>query len=338
MERNGKSAPRLHARIADLLTAEIAENRHAAGTRLVEAQLVTRFGVSRAPVRQALARLAEQGLVSYEPRRGYIVEPGSQERAQATGIEAPPATPEMGGLGARHIWQSIYSDVESTIISRIPFGDWHVPETALANHFDVSRTVVRDVLARLQSQGLVHMDGGRWIAPGLTTRRVDELYRLRAILEPAALVEAADQLPPTFAERLLAAHEAAASSPPDSDGLDALETNLHVDLLAYCNNNALLQAIRQPQSLLVAHRFLYVKTRELYASEPFIDEHAAILNALIEKKLGDAAELMQRHLMGSRKRAMDRIATLPDSIPDDEVSYLRQLSGSTLQAGSRAIY
>ena len=40
-----------------------------------EAQLVERFGFTKAAVRAALARLRAEGLVLAEPRRGHVVAP-----------------------------------------------------------------------------------------------------------------------------------------------------------------------------------------------------------------------------------------------------------------------
>jgi DNA-binding GntR family transcriptional regulator len=43
------------------------------GERLIEEQLTHRFGISRAPLREALRELAQQGLVEHLPRRGVRV-------------------------------------------------------------------------------------------------------------------------------------------------------------------------------------------------------------------------------------------------------------------------
>ena len=51
----------------------LLEGQLVAGDRLVEAQLVERLGVSRTPVRAALARLEAEGLVEHGPRGGYVV-------------------------------------------------------------------------------------------------------------------------------------------------------------------------------------------------------------------------------------------------------------------------
>jgi DNA-binding GntR family transcriptional regulator len=55
------------------LRGEILSGRTDPGERLVEEQLTRRLGISRAPLREALRLLAEQGLVEHVPRRGVRV-------------------------------------------------------------------------------------------------------------------------------------------------------------------------------------------------------------------------------------------------------------------------
>ena len=55
------------------LRREILSGRTDPGERLVEEQLTRRLGISRAPLREALRLLAEQGLVEHVPRRGVRV-------------------------------------------------------------------------------------------------------------------------------------------------------------------------------------------------------------------------------------------------------------------------
>lgn len=55
------------------LRGEILSGRTDPGERLVEEQLTRRLGISRAPLREALRLLAEQGLVEHVPRRGARV-------------------------------------------------------------------------------------------------------------------------------------------------------------------------------------------------------------------------------------------------------------------------
>ena len=55
------------------LRAEILSGELAPGDRIVEDQIRRRYGISRAPLREALRLLAQQGLVEHLPRRGMRV-------------------------------------------------------------------------------------------------------------------------------------------------------------------------------------------------------------------------------------------------------------------------
>lgn len=57
----------------DLLRADILACRLPPGATLSELALTSRIGLGRAPVRAALARLAQEGLVEAIPRRGWVV-------------------------------------------------------------------------------------------------------------------------------------------------------------------------------------------------------------------------------------------------------------------------
>jgi DNA-binding GntR family transcriptional regulator len=57
----------------DQLRREILGGTFAPGDRLVEEQITRRYQISRAPLREALRLLAQQGLVEHLPRRGVRV-------------------------------------------------------------------------------------------------------------------------------------------------------------------------------------------------------------------------------------------------------------------------
>jgi DNA-binding GntR family transcriptional regulator len=59
--------------IVERLRDEILAGRLAPGLRLVESDLTARFAVSRGPVREALRRLAADGLIEHWPHRGAVV-------------------------------------------------------------------------------------------------------------------------------------------------------------------------------------------------------------------------------------------------------------------------
>ncbi len=71
----GEFAPSLTRRAYDAIRAGIIACRLEPGAAVSESLLCTRFGFGKAPVRSALARLVQEGLVHAQPRRGYRISP-----------------------------------------------------------------------------------------------------------------------------------------------------------------------------------------------------------------------------------------------------------------------
>ncbi len=64
-------------------------------------------------------------------------------------------------------------------------------EVQLSAQLGVSRTPVREALARLANEGLVAADGRSFAVPSLTVADIDDIYELRLLIEPAALRQVA---------------------------------------------------------------------------------------------------------------------------------------------------
>ena len=69
----GLYAPSLVEMTTRQLREEILSGQLVPGERLIEEQIRLRFSISRAPLREALRSLAQQGLVEHLPRRGMRV-------------------------------------------------------------------------------------------------------------------------------------------------------------------------------------------------------------------------------------------------------------------------
>ena len=59
--------------VYDRLKSAIVEGELAPGARMLEVELAEKLGVSRTPVREALVRLAQEGLAELLPGRGARV-------------------------------------------------------------------------------------------------------------------------------------------------------------------------------------------------------------------------------------------------------------------------
>jgi len=98
------------------------------GTLLSEAQLGAEIGVSRTPVHEAFLRLAAEGLLTLEPRRGAIVVPMSPREAQNVldlreAIEATAAARVRNGGGADEVLRSALEEALAEQRAAIAEGD-----------------------------------------------------------------------------------------------------------------------------------------------------------------------------------------------------------------------
>jgi len=119
-------------------------------------------------------------------------------------------------------------------------------EVMLANQLGVSRTPVREALARLASEGLVEADGRSFAVPGLTPADVDDIYEVRSLLEPEAMRHAARRAADPAAGAPLEealAEAVAADAARDADRFIAANSRFREAWLALVANRRLVRAI-----------------------------------------------------------------------------------------------
>ncbi|QRG06373.1 GntR family transcriptional regulator [Xanthobacter dioxanivorans] len=316
-------SPRLHERAFDILAAQIASGVLVTGERLLESRVAERFGISRAPARQALARLERLGLVRRAEGHGFIVERLSGTLSVSSADVAAGDAPVQ--LAPEASWERIYRSVEQEVVARTAFGAWRVVENHLAAHYGVSRTVAREVLSRLHQRGVVRKDARlHWHAPALTPAYVAELFDMRAILEPAALLRAFPHLPTETIPRLRSDLLDAMETPSalDAARLSGLEEDLHVGLIGHCGNATLMEALGTCHTLLVALTFLYSREPRFHAQEPVLPEHLAVVEHLAAGHPDAAAEALRDHLKGSFGRALERLDRVRRDFVPEPVPYL----------------
>lgn len=290
------------------------------GERLLEAGVVRAFGISRSPARQALERLRQDGFLEELAGRGYRV-PGGK------GSELAALDPV--DLSAPRQWERMYEEVEQELFVRTLFGAVRLNELRLAEHFGVSRTVTRDLLARMHGVGLVAKDNaGHWIAEQMTPDRIRHLYELRCLLEPAALRQAAPLVPAAVLEdmraRILAAR---AETPISSTRFDEAETDLHITLLGYSANPEIMRALKRTHLLFGPTRYLFdpflgIPIRLIVAA---LDEHLHILDLLLDGQADRAAHALETHLQDAVERWLRRFEITAKGKPIAFPSYLQPM-------------
>jgi DNA-binding GntR family transcriptional regulator len=80
----------------------------------------------------------------------------------------------------------VYNQLRDNIGSHQIRPGERLQEVSLAAQLGVSRTPVREALARLENEGMIAVEGRRFVVPELTDADIEEIYQLRFLLEPAA--------------------------------------------------------------------------------------------------------------------------------------------------------
>ncbi|MFO1219702.1 MAG: GntR family transcriptional regulator [Burkholderiaceae bacterium] len=121
-------------------------------------------------------------------------------------------------------------------------------EVQLAEALGVSRTPVREAMARLASEGLLASDRRSFTVPALSRRDVDDIYEVRYLVEPAALKRIAPLTVDARRRAMIDKALAAAAAAHRAGDVDAFR-QAHVDYrnawIALVPNARLVRVVEQ---------------------------------------------------------------------------------------------
>ena len=329
-------ASRRYEMVEEVLRHNIVRRQVPRGLVLLEGPIAALMQTSRAPVKTALRHLEAQGFVRRFDGRGYMVarageslEPVRRDLREI-GLSIPKAIDDA--LQSRASWERIYVTVENDVAACLVFGRYRLIEAELAEHFTVSRTVVRDVLGRLEERGLVEKNqSSHWTAGPLSARSIREHFALRKILEPQALISAAPLVPRgrlnEVFERFRQAEGAFSSAHNSGEArdLEAFETLLIDTCVLATPNERLREQIRRNLlPVLAAERIL--RQLGLPSERTAITEHRLIVELLLQDAVAAAAAMLEAHLAAAERRNIAQlkiVAVLPE--PRSIAPYLTRL-------------
>ncbi|PSJ65365.1 GntR family transcriptional regulator [Mesorhizobium ephedrae] len=304
----------------DVLRGNIEAGILPPGLVLLEGPIAEILQISRAPVQRALQALEAEGLIHRFAGRGFLVgAPGSaiepnRTEIKSLGLIVPRHADEA--LQSRSSWERIYNTVEADVAGCVIFGQYRIIEMELANHFNVSRTVVRDVLTRLRERGLVRKNqSSHWIAGPLTAQTVKDHFALRRMLEPPAIRLGAGAIDQARLEALLARLRQAEGG-SGGDFLREVEA-VQADFIECCVLAAPNERLRD----LVRNNLLPVTATERLLrrlglpGDPAIITELRLIVELLQRGATDAAvSMMDTHLEASLNRTiaqMKIVAIIP---------------------------
>lgn len=283
----------LQAGILAVIRADLLEP----GARLGEVALAERLQVSRTPVRAALAHLARRGLVRPGKRGGYFV------AEAALAVRKTP--PRPGPTDADRLFLAIARDRRA---GKLPE---EVSEGDLIRRYDVTRATVQQVLVRLSEVAAVQRKPGhgwRFLPTISDPKARAESYRLRRIIEPAALLEPGFRLAPGWIEDMRERHHDMLATPwneASSIALYEMNAQFHEGLVAGAHNRYLLVAIQQQNRLRRFANYDWTHGHERVVVS--CREHLEILDRLETGDRATAAVLMRQHLDAAAKLAIHAV-------------------------------
>lgn len=274
-------------RLANQILDLIREARFEPGHHLREQQLGDLLGVSRTPVRMALALLAERGIVEARRNQGFfLLKPF--DALHRIEFEVPSSAD-----------QQLYEQlVRDRLAGAIP---GTLTQSEIARRYDVDRLVMLRTLARMAEDGLVARNKGHgWtFQPTLDSlTALKASYDFRLTLEPAGFLLPSFRADPAALERMRLQHVFLVSHPNiasvDASQLFATDAAFHELFAEFSGNIFLLQAIQQQNRLRRLLEFGgYANRRRV---RDWCREHLDIIEAVATGDLARAAAEMRAHL------------------------------------------
>lgn len=217
---------------------------------------------------------------------------------------------------AREQAHSFARDIRRTLEDEIMRGrlapGQRVDEQRVAERFGVSRTPVREALHQLAASGLVQLRGRQGaLVSQLSIPDVLDGFLVMGELEGLCARLAARRITAQQRETLESAHQACIDAVEAHDAERFYEANkgFHEGIYVAARNRMLFEQVRNLRLRLAPYRRLI--TFQPGRMEASIDEHAAVLAAIVNGDANHADALMQEH-----------VSILGDSL-NDFVSALR---------------
>lgn len=204
--------------------------------------------------------------------------------------------------------ESVFTHLKDLIIHNKLLPRAVIRVERLAVELGVSRTPVREALLLLEGERLVSsMPNQGFVVTEISPRDVEDVYKVRELLESQAAQAAAQLVPNTDLERLQARMERAYGDlrREDFGQCREFDIDLHTTVLHYSDNAVLTQMGMSltDQSLRIRH--LTDTAPHLY--KVITDEHRAVLEALCNRDAEGAYAAMQMHLANGRVRTRGQL-------------------------------
>jgi DNA-binding GntR family transcriptional regulator len=209
------------------------------------------------------------------------------------------SAPSSGGTSTAALYAAIHRQI---IDGKLGPGSV-LSEAELSTGHHVSRTPVRNALARLEHDGLLDRTARGYTVRQRSPEEVVELFEARIVLELAVAETAAERRSVLDLARLSHLLERAESSEDRTEFID-LNNSFHVALREAAHNHAIMELMQR----LDAQLAVYDSRVPPEDREPTLKEHRAILESVSGRDAAAARELMAAHVNRSRDLRITALA------------------------------
>jgi DNA-binding GntR family transcriptional regulator len=209
--------------------------------------------------------------------------------------------------------EAAYLAIKHAVIEQALAPGTKLPEDMLATHLHVSRTLVREALARLVTEGLVEAGRKRTATVAQPSRaEAHNVFEARTCLEREVVRLVVARWTPAMGAALeghvRSEEEAARSQPPAVCA--RLAGEFHIRLAQLAGNPVIERYLSELVSRCSLILAIYGNT---HSSQCGIDEHKALIEAFRRGDEKSALRLMGAHLSSVQERAL-----MPEKRPVDE--------------------
>lgn len=314
--------------VEDVLAQSIADGRLPAGTQIMASALAKRLDVSRPPVTRALRELALRGLIVPIDGYGYMVCGEGATTPLRRNLHELDVGFDLHQTRDEALvapsWERILERVETDILNCMPFGTFMISETELGRHFDVGRSVAREVLARLHGRRMIRKDRqSHWITGPLSARMLNEGHEMRRQLEPLAVASAIG----AFAQADLIAMREIVCAVQNEDAalapvqMEAIEVALHETCVNASPNRLLTDMVRSVQFSGIVNRLFAIHIG-VHDAASVLAEHRLVYDHMLIGDVGGTQAALRFHLDADHERSMSRLKVLSIFDAPELASYL----------------
>ncbi len=199
---------------------------------------------------------------------------------------------------------SIYELIKEDIMFRRIKGGQKIRERELAERFGVSITPVREVLTRLEYDGLVVRNGKARVVRTLSCSELQHYYNVRLLLEPESACLAAQNASSEDIKKLAGMIEEMKSCAKSGSLQELDRVNKDFDEFIYrLSRNPVLEKFLR-EVLVVVFPYRVMGTRVETRLKETVKEHEAIFKAIANKKPAEARRVTRRHVRNASEVVM----------------------------------